>query len=78
MSLRTGLPRYRWSGGIAPGLISPLKRLPMTRSLPLESARGTRELAEVVAGVGVGHEDVFAAGGFDAGDEGRRSRGVEQ
>ena len=28
------------------------------------------EVFEVVAGVGVGHEDVFAAGGLDAGDEG--------
>ncbi len=27
-------------------------------------------MLEVVAGVGVGHEDVLAAGGFDAGDEG--------
>ena len=29
-----------------------------------------RGVAEVVAGVGIGHEDVFAAGGFDAGHEG--------
>ena len=29
------------------------------------------ELAEVVTGVGVGHEDVFSVGGLDAGHEGR-------
>ncbi len=28
------------------------------------------QMFEVVAGVGVGHEDVLAAGGFDSGDEG--------
>ena len=30
----------------------------------------TREMFEVVAGIGVGHHDVLAAGSFDPGDEG--------
>ncbi len=36
----------------------------------LEFGEEAGELAEVVAGVGVGHEDVFAFGGLDAGHEG--------
>ena len=36
--VRTGFPSQRWSGGIAPFSITPLKREPMTRSAPASSA----------------------------------------
>ena len=36
----------------------------------VEAGEEAGEMLEVVGGVGVGHEDVFAAGGFDACNEG--------
>ncbi len=38
MNESTGLPRYLWSGGMAPGAMPPRKRLPITRSAPARNS----------------------------------------
>ena len=54
-----------------PGSMPPRKRLPMTRSSPSRSSVDERaEAREVVAVVGVAHDDVAAAGGRDAAEQG--------
>jgi hypothetical protein len=55
----TGLPRYLCGEAIAHHQVVAL----------LELGQEARQMFEVVAGVGVGHHNVLAAGGLDAGDQ---------
>ena len=64
---RSSGPGCRGSGaahGIAPGAMPPLKRLPITRSAPARSrSTNASKAGEVVAVVGVAHDDEAAARG---------------
>lgn len=54
---------------MAPGAMPPAKRLPMTMSAPLVDK--VSQVGEIVAVVGIAHDDIAATGRFDAAE--RRS-----
>ena len=72
MKLSTGLPSQRCSGGMAPGAIPPLKRLPTTKAAALaQFGKEAVELREVVGIIGIPHDDEAPARSRDAADERR-------